>query len=68
MICFNFANLSKMCTVLSEKRACVQVWGFANLAFDPGQPLWDAVAQNGIYTMHEYSPQNIANGEAPFDA
>ncbi len=40
-----------------------QVWGFANLGFDPGQQLWDAVAQNSIYTMHDYSPQNIANGE-----
>lgn len=40
------------------------MWGFANLGFDPGQQLWDAVAQNSIYTMHDYSPQNIANGEA----
>ncbi|BDA46187.1 probable RAP domain-containing protein, chloroplastic [Coccomyxa sp. Obi] len=37
------------------------VWGFANLGFDPGQQLWDAVAQNSNYTMHDYSPQNIAN-------
>ncbi len=40
------------------------MWGFANLGFDPGQQLWDAVAQNSIYTMHDYSPQNIANGAA----
>lgn len=48
---------------LRDISVLAQIWGFANMGFDPGQQLWDAVAQNSIYTMHEYSPQNIANGE-----
>ena len=38
-----------------------QVWGFANVGFNPGKRLWDEVARNSINTMHDFSPQNIAN-------
>lgn len=48
--------------LMSDYGSYVQIWGFANLSFDPGQALWDAVAQNCMHTVHEYSPQNIANG------
>ena len=44
------------------KTDAAQVWGFANLEYEPGQALWDAVAQNCVASMHDYSPQNIANG------
>lgn len=41
----------------------VQAWGFANIGYEPGEDFWQQVGQNAIYHIHDYSAQNIANGE-----
>ncbi len=40
-----------------------QAWGFANILFEPGEEFWQLVGQNAIWHIHDYSAQNIANGE-----
>ena len=40
----------------------LQVWAFANLNFNPGRQLWDAVAETTRHSIVSYSPQNISNG------
>ena len=40
-----------------------QCWAFANMSYEPGEPFWHAVGLNTINHIHEYSAQNIANGE-----
>jgi len=41
----------------------MQAWGFANILFEPGEEFWQLVGQNAIWHIHDYSAQNIANGE-----
>ena len=40
--------------------ACLQVWAYANLGYDPGA-LLEAIAQASEHRMREFSPQNISN-------
>ena len=42
----------------------MQAWGFANIGYEPGEDFWQQVGQNAIYHIHDYSAQNIANGES----
>ena len=44
------------------RQTVLQVWGFANLGFNPGQQLWDAVARTTMHSIASFSPQNISNG------